>query len=255
MKVLLQTNKMRKLPRMEIYKWLTIILMVCIALLGYNENLHKFSLLSKFAKSSNEMYGQKESPQGKLLCQSTTESVFESDIFYSGGQYSVLTVPPVKTIDFENTSSTSLLSMSEKYEILLFDSIDSTSSVEFKRIYQSAFRFCNQRHSRTVVTEHGYPTIASTAIATIRIHILNFPAMRSDEEYSLQITSNAITIEAMTFRGALHGLSTLDQLLHSPVPMQLPVEITDYPENAWRGLTSYTSFISVYCYFNDSIKV
>jgi hypothetical protein len=224
--------------RLELYKWLIIVLMVAIALLGYNESLHKFSLFSKTNIAGNVITKPKDNPQGKIYCHSSIEAVMESDIYISGGQYSVLTVPPVKSISFDNTSTTALLSMNEKYEVLIYDSMDSTTSREFKNIFQSVHRFCSKTHSKTVVTEHGYPAIAATAITIIRIHILNASPMHSEEEYSLQISESAINIEAVSFKGALHGLSTLDQLLHSPIPMQLPVEITDFPDNSWRGRTT-----------------
>lgn len=82
--------------------------------------------------------------------------------------------------------------------------------------------------------------------------VYHFPRLDDDESYQLSITQNAILIESMSEFGALHGLTTLTQLIYaadsaaqrvnnsnplSLTNLSLPqVIIDDDPEFAWRGL-------------------
>lgn len=56
------------------------------------------------------------------------------------------------------------------------------------------------------------------------------------EAYCLLIKEdNRAIVIAHNERGAMLALETLSQLLHSPMGLQVPTEIIDWPENSWRG--------------------
>lgn len=64
------------------------------------------------------------------------------------------------------------------------------------------------------------------------------PRLGEDESYRLQITENQVILEAATWRGALHGTSTLRQLLElHDGQWRIPaMSIVDQPRFPWRGL-------------------
>ncbi|RYY85035.1 hypothetical protein EON63_08045 [archaeon] len=66
--------------------------------------------------------------------------------------------------------------------------------------------------------------------------------MRSNESYMVFINPNhTAVLLAHNEVSMLYALNSLSQMLHSPMAMQLPVEILDWPENNWRGEFSLKS--------------
>ncbi|EMD47868.1 beta-hexosaminidase alpha chain precursor, putative, partial [Entamoeba histolytica KU27] len=61
-----------------------------------------------------------------------------------------------------------------------------------------------------------------------------------DESYILEVTTNSISIKAVTVYGARHAFETLLQLIRISsnkfVISQLPIKISDAPRFKWRGL-------------------
>jgi hexosaminidase len=66
----------------------------------------------------------------------------------------------------------------------------------------------------------------------------NYPTLEDDASYELTITSSVITIQANTEFGALHGFSTLSQLIGTSSDLsKIPnLIIKDQPRFKWRGL-------------------
>eukprot|EP01031_Cornospumella_fuschlensis_P038031 gene38031-46209_t len=61
--------------------------------------------------------------------------------------------------------------------------------------------------------------------------------MRSNESYMVFVHPNhTAVLLAHNELSMLYALNSLSQMLHSPMTVQLPVEILDWPENNWRGL-------------------
>ena len=240
--------------RLELNKWILIILLCILGYIGMNEDFHIFTLVTetkvsptqKQDTSSPNTPSPGNSNKYSMVCQSDVYSVSESDIYNSKVPYSVLTVPPVKSVSFDNHSTTSLLSMSEKYRIQIIDYTHDMTSIEFHRIHQGAVRFCNMKHSRTLVAVNERPPLTVMAIPSILIYIMNESPMHSKDEYTIDISPTAIEMSALSYEGVLHGLQTLQQLLHAPLPIQVPIQITDYPEQPWRGIRVVT-VITYWC--------
>lgn len=64
----------------------------------------------------------------------------------------------------------------------------------------------------------------------------NYPGVDTDESYRLHIQGEGIQLSAATEYGALHGLTTLSQLLKKGKTLPC-VSIVDRPRYAWRGLS------------------
>jgi hypothetical protein len=75
-----------------------------------------------------------------------------------------------------------------------------------------------------------------------------FGSSNSDEEYIIELDNcnndnidllnveYKIIIKAISIKGLTNSLSTLSQLLSSPVGVTLPIIISDYPAYSWRGM-------------------
>ena len=63
-----------------------------------------------------------------------------------------------------------------------------------------------------------------------------YPALASNESYSLAVAASGITISASEVWGVLHGVQTLRQLYQPSVAGFNYVEINDSPRFPWRGL-------------------
>ena len=110
------------------------------------------------------------------------------------------------------------------------------------RIFIGATNFLRRLDGRTgLFFNQGFVTrlnevpaaelqINCTRAAKIELH--------EDESYSLNVTSNKITINATTDVGALHALETLLQLLqNNNNSFYFPIsKISDFPRFTWRGL-------------------
>ncbi len=113
-----------------------------------------------------------------------------------------------------------------------------------RRLYDAANRFLRRLDGRTglffpqgVISKEisqkvEKPLLQITAQRTGKV------ALYEDESYSLLVTPEKITLEAVTDIGAMRGLETLLQLLESDVDgYYFPsVEIKDQPRFPWRGL-------------------
>lgn len=84
--------------------------------------------------------------------------------------------------------------------------------------------------------------ISDPSKATLVIHVDNaskdVQELGEDESYTLEVTSNSATLNAVTVLGAMRGLQTLLQLVNiGPTGFTIPaVTIKDQPRFPWRGL-------------------
>ena len=114
---------------------------------------------------------------------------------------------------------------------------------ESSRISQAAVRFIRYMTDKTgVFVENGFPNAMDidASSASLNIYFENKVdiAMGIDESYRLAVTSDGIEIHAPTDVGAMHGLSTLLQLIQVKDGAYVfkGVEISDEPRFVWRGL-------------------
>jgi hypothetical protein len=165
-------------------------------------------------------------------CQNqVVEHVFEildvSLEIVSDPSYTLLTVPPLKYINY-----------SAEDGAFWWLSLNITTVFELgnEPLLRSIFqRFCKTHYSRRVQTSQSHPDIVTKAVPLVKINIIPLTENSANKEYFLNINADVIEIFAHTKRGILHGLSTLSQLLESPMPISLPVHIQDGPDVSWRG--------------------
>lgn len=111
------------------------------------------------------------------------------------------------------------------------------------RISKAAVRFIRYMTDKTgVFVTEGFPNArgvdASSASVQIFIDAHADIVMGMDESYTLTVTATGIDIHAKTDVGAMHGLSTLLQLIkvQSETYAFTGVQIKDAPRFVWRGL-------------------
>ncbi len=110
------------------------------------------------------------------------------------------------------------------------------------RLFKSSVRALNVLTERSgLFLENQFPVInKETSAGGVFIEISNKSGLDFgiDESYTLDVTSQAIVIKADNSYGAMHGLSTLLQLLNSDEQgYYFPcVKIADTPRFPWRGL-------------------
>lgn len=111
-----------------------------------------------------------------------------------------------------------------------------------QRIYKAATRFLRNISNRTgVFIDQGFVSNDSKSNNPSLLIAVNRPGnveLYEDESYNLTVNPSTITLKANTDLGALHGLSTLMQLLtvKNNVYVFPSVKIIDNPRFAWRGL-------------------
>ena len=114
---------------------------------------------------------------------------------------------------------------------------------EYGRVSKAAVRFIRSMTDKTgVFVIDGFPNVsgvdASSASLQIYFETEVEVAMGIDESYSLKVTDRGIEIHASTDVGAMHGLSSLLQLIQVKKGAYVfaGVEIRDEPRFVWRGL-------------------
>ncbi len=114
---------------------------------------------------------------------------------------------------------------------------------EESRIFKSATRFLRYMTDKSgVFLKDGFPNSKNidAETASVRIHFEEVTEVKMgiNESYSLQVDASGIVIKASTDVGAMHGLSTLLQLLtvKDGAYVFSGVKITDEPRFVWRGL-------------------
>jgi len=114
---------------------------------------------------------------------------------------------------------------------------------EYGRISKAAVRFIRYMTDKTgVFVINGFPNPKGIDASAASLHIYFDTevevAMGIDESYSLQVTDSVIEIRAKTDVGAMHGLSSLLQLIEIKNGSYAfaGVEINDEPRFVWRGL-------------------
>ncbi|GAB1226056.1 hypothetical protein ENUP19_0274G0045 [Entamoeba nuttalli] len=84
----------------------------------------------------------------------------------------------------------------------------------------------------SVITDVAVELSSSSPMPKLQIGV--------DESYTLEVTTNSISIKAVTVYGARHAFETLLQLIRISsnkfVISQLPIKISDAPRFKWRGL-------------------
>ncbi|WKK66981.1 beta-N-acetylhexosaminidase [Lutimonas zeaxanthinifaciens] len=114
---------------------------------------------------------------------------------------------------------------------------------ETSRIYKAAVRFIRHTTDKTgVFVSQGFPNTdnITSESATLNIHFDQEAKVEQgiDESYKLSVGSESIEIQAATDIGAMHGLSSLLQLIEAQGGHYefKGVEIQDSPRFVWRGL-------------------
>lgn len=114
---------------------------------------------------------------------------------------------------------------------------------EYSRISKAAVRFIRYMTDKSgVFITEGFPNAkgvkAQSASVNIYFQEEAKVMMGIDESYSLTVTDTGIEIKAKTDVGAMHGLSTLLQLVKVQEGLYVfsGVEIKDDPRFVWRGL-------------------
>lgn len=80
--------------------------------------------------------------------------------------------------------------------------------------------------------QRGDPALLSVVVAAPGTA---YPRLDTDESYRLDISPAGIRIDAPNLYGAMHGLTTLGQLLHGSRTLGC-IAIADHPRYRWRGL-------------------
>ena len=115
------------------------------------------------------------------------------------------------------------------------------SDEEF-RVKNSSIRFLRYLSNKTgVFLQNGYPynsVGAGSKGLILEVEKTEVLAIGVDESYTLKIDDEGIIIKSKTDLGALHGLSTLAQLIEvRDGAYVFPfIEISDAPRFVWRGL-------------------
>lgn len=116
-------------------------------------------------------------------------------------------------------------------------------AAENSRIYKAAVRFIRNTTDKTgVFVAEGFPNSdkITSATASLNIHFEKEATVEQgiDESYRLNVGPEGIEIHAVTDIGAMHGLSSLLQLIHVEQGKYefKGVEIQDRPRFVWRGL-------------------
>ena len=110
------------------------------------------------------------------------------------------------------------------------------------RVEKAAVRFLRHLSNKTsVFLKQGFPVKIegkTSAVVELTFDGLSDLSINADESYSLNVTSDKITIHSQTDVGALRALATLLQLVaHNPSNYFIPgVVVNDAPRFVWRGL-------------------
>lgn len=105
--------------------------------------------------------------------------------------------------------------------------------------YNKELKSNSALYGELLASSLGYPLNESTKKRSAIIIDLDRKLDLPLEGYQLQISSDKITLKAVTSQGVFYGLQTLAQLIQTNknnATVQLPlVEIEDYPRFDWRG--------------------
>ena len=114
---------------------------------------------------------------------------------------------------------------------------------EDSRVFKATTRFIRRMTAKTgVFLDEGFANAKNTndsnASLKIKFDEVSTVQMGIDESYSLHVTTSGIEIEAKNDIGAMHGLSTLLQLIEVKNQKYVitGVDIKDAPRFVWRGL-------------------
>lgn len=125
---------------------------------------------------------------------------------------------------------------SEQYLTLKALPSVTVSGEDTELVRQAVERFLSRLRQQT-----GLKAGESSRPISIRVSAKAERALdTASEAYTLTVSSEAISLDAESYRGALHGLETLLQLIgiqHKAESIRLPaLTVTDSPRFAWRGL-------------------
>lgn len=114
------------------------------------------------------------------------------------------------------------------------------SHVAGDRIQAAVDRLLRRWEARTGFTFVGQPPRGQAATLSIecRANAPAIPSLGDDESYELEVRADGAVLRSATDIGALRGLETLQQVLHSDAKgwYVSDVIIRDRPRFAWRGL-------------------
>ncbi len=138
----------------------------------------------------------------------------------------------------EMKTNASDFNITEDFSVFIHGDVD-----EYSRISEASVRFVRyMTHKSGIFVTEGFPNAkaisASTASLNIYFDTEAKVVMGIDESYSLNVSDAGIEIRAHTDVGAMHGLSTLLQLIKvkDGAYAFTGVQIKDEPRFVWRGL-------------------
>ena len=138
----------------------------------------------------------------------------------------------------EISSNASDFNITKDFSIYIHGDVD-----EYARISKAAVRFTRYMTDKSgVFVTEGFPNApgVTAASASVQIHFEEIPevVMGIDESYTLIVKDDGIEIKAKTDVGAMHGLSTLLQLIKVKEGAYVfsGAEVKDHPRFVWRGL-------------------
>jgi hexosaminidase len=121
--------------------------------------------------------------------------------------------------------------------------VDSSLAVDLRgtadpRVKRAVDRFLGRLSRRTGVAYGATPSATPNFVITSHSDGESVQKLGEDESYRLEISATAISLDAPTPLGVIHGLQTLLELVHqSPGGFIVPaVVIDDAPRFPWRGL-------------------
>ncbi len=138
----------------------------------------------------------------------------------------------------EMKTNDSNFSITEDFSVFIHGEQD-----KYTRISKAAVRFIRYMTDKSgVFVTQGFPNAKGVAASSASLHIyVDTEAnimMGIDESYTLTVTDTGMEIHATTDVGAMHGLSTLLQLIKADKGGYVftGIEIKDEPRFVWRGL-------------------
>jgi hexosaminidase len=108
-------------------------------------------------------------------------------------------------------------------------SLSGPGSAALERLQRALDRFAASTHTSL---GQGEPALLSVTVASPGS---TYPRLDTDESYRLHVEPAGIRIDAATPYGAIHGLTTLGQLMHASRTVNC-VTVNDHPRYRWRGL-------------------
>ncbi len=159
-------------------------------------------------------------------------------VFFLGAQESSVNDLQLMPWPQEVTLSSGDFTINNEFNVFIHGDVEENS-----RIFKATTRFLRYMTDKSgVFLKEGFPNKENidTSSATLQIRFKEVAevSMGIDESYTLKVDKTGVEINAQTDVGAMHGLSTLLQLIrvNNGSYVFSGVEIKDEPRFVWRGL-------------------